>query len=230
MANTLIMNEKIRVSEVQLTGLQGEDLGIVSRDKALTMARELKADLVCLSLMSSPPPCKLMARGQAKQQTGKAKRGAAGSGGSRPDSGDGWSYTGSADGIGANGGYGAGARYGAGGGATAGGGRANAGGAHAGAGAKGGSGGKAGTQPAKVKELRLTPHIEEHDYDTKLRQAAKLLASGNGVQLVVRIQGKEGAKAKELLERLVRDLAASGKKQTGIQVSGKQAAVQLLPL
>jgi translation initiation factor IF-3 len=84
--------------------------------------------------------------------------------------------------------------------------------------------------PSKVKELRLTPHIEEHDYDTKLRQAAKLLTSGNGVQLVVRIQGKEGPKAKELLERMVKDLSGSGKKQSGIQVSGKQAAVQVLPL
>ena len=25
-------------------------------------------------------------------------------------------------------------------------------------------------QPQKTKEIRLTPHIEEHDYDTKLRQ------------------------------------------------------------
>ncbi len=207
MANSMIMNEKIRVSEVQLTGLQGEDLGVVSRDKALAMARELKADLVCLSLMSSPPPCKLMARGQAKQQTGKAKRADTG----RATSGEGWSYTGSESGVFAAGGAGGKGK--------------GAGGGSAGGGAKGGPG-----QPAKVKELRLTPHIEEHDYDTKLRQASKLLAAGNGVQLVVRLQGKEGPKAKELLERMVKDLASNGKKQTGIQVSGKQAAVQLNPL
>ncbi|MCA0756459.1 translation initiation factor IF-3 [Paenibacillus sp. N4] len=167
MSSSIIMNEKIRASEVHLTGLRGEDFGIVSRDEALAKARELKADLVCTSLMSSPPPCKLVAKGQAKQQAGQEIRS-----------------------------------------------KAQA----------------QGQQPAKVKELRLTPHIEEHDYDTKLRQAAKLLGSGNGVQLVVRIQGKEGAKAKELLERLVKDLAESGRKQTGIQVSGKQAAVQLIPL
>ncbi|WP_138755063.1 translation initiation factor IF-3 [Paenibacillus sinopodophylli] len=162
----VIMNEKIRASEVKLTGLRGEDLGIVTRDEALAKARELKVDLVCTSLMSSPPPCKLVAKGQAKQQADQEKRGE-----------------------------------------------------------------KVKDQPSKVKELRLTPHIEEHDYDTKLRQAAKLLGSGNGVQLVVRLQGsKEGPKAKELLERMVKDLAENGKKQSGIQVSGKQAAVQVLPL
>ncbi|WP_028612774.1 translation initiation factor IF-3 [Paenibacillus harenae] len=160
----MMMNEKIRASEVKLTGVNGEDLGIVSREEALAMARELKVDLVCTSLMSSPPPCRLTAKGQAKQQASREKRET-----------------------------------------------------------------RVKEQSGKVKELRLTPHIEEHDYDTKLRQAAKLLATGSGVQLVVRIQGKEGQKAKELLERMLKDLADNGRKQTGIQVSGKQAAVQVQP-
>jgi translation initiation factor IF-3 len=81
-----------------------------------------------------------------------------------------------------------------------------------------------------VKEIRLTANTEEHDYETKQRQAEKLLASGNAVQLVVKIQGKEGPKAKELLERLVKDLATVGKKETGLQLSGKQAAVKVNPL
>ncbi|HTG72013.1 MAG TPA: translation initiation factor IF-3 [Candidatus Udaeobacter sp.] len=165
MASMVMMNEKIRASEVHLTGLQGEDLGIVPRDEALAMARELKVDLVCTSLMSSPPPCKLVGKGQARKQADQEKRSA-----------------------------------------------------------------KVKEQPGKVKELRLTPHIEGHDYDTKLRQAAKLLGSGTSVQLVVRIQGKEGPKAKELLERMLKDLTESGRKQSGIGVSGKQASVQVLPL
>lgn len=159
----VMMNDKIKAAEVQLTGLHGKDLGIVAREEALAMARAAKADLVCLSLMSSPPPCKLEARGKARQQAPLAKR-------------------------------------------------------------------QEGGAAVKVKELRLTPHIEEHDYDTKLRQAAKLLAAGSSVQLTVRIQGKEGAKAKELLERLTRELAGSGTKQSGLQLSGKQATVVLLPL
>lgn len=50
----MILNEKIKASEVLLTGVNGEDLGIVSRDEALAMARKLKVDLACTSLFSSP--------------------------------------------------------------------------------------------------------------------------------------------------------------------------------
>lgn len=161
----IIMNEKIKASEVLLTGLNGESLGVVPRDEALRMAKELKADLVCTSLLSSPPPCKLTARGMAKQDASKEKQAV------RKQEG-----------------------------------------------------------PLKVKEIRLTAHIEDHDYETKCRQADKLLASGNAVQFVVKIQGKEGPQAKELLERMLKDLAASGKRETGIQLSGKQAAVKVVPL
>jgi translation initiation factor IF-3 len=162
----LIMNEKIKASEVALTGLNGEELGVVSRTEALELAKKLKADLVCTSLMSSPPPCKLTARGTAKQAAQQPKQNSSKTG-----------------------------------------------------------------QPVKTKELRLTAGIEDHDYDTKRRQAEKLLASGSAVQLVVRIQGaKEAPKAKELMERLLKDLASLGKRETGIQQSGKGAAVRVLPL
>jgi translation initiation factor IF-3 len=161
----MIMNEQIKASEVRLTGTDGEDLGIVSRAEALELARKLKVDLVCDSLFSSPPPCRLVAKGTAKRQKNEASRAERLAGGA-----------------------------------------------------------------AKVKELRLTPHIEDHDYDTKLRQAEKLLASGNAVQFVVKLgNSKEGAAAKELLERLLKELNASGRRETGIQVSGKQAAVKVNP-
>jgi len=157
----LIMNEKIKVSEVLLTGLHGEDLGILSTKEALAMAKQLKVDLVCTSLMSSPPPCKLIGAGAAKEQAQQERR---------------------------------------------------------------------REQAPKLKEIRLTPQIEDHDYDTKKNQAERILKAGDSVQFVVKISGKEGAKAKELLEELIKDLSAVGKKKTGIQLSGKQAAVQLDPL
>lgn len=163
-AQMIIMNEKIKASEVQLTGVNGEPLGIVPTSEALAMAKALKVDLVCESLLSSPPPCRLIGRSAAKQAAQQEKQQA-----------------------------------------------------------------RKREQPMKVKELRLTPHIEEHDYETKKDQAERLLKSGDAVLLNVRIQGKEGALAKELLERLLRDLSHCGAKQSGIQLSGKQAAVQVNP-
>lgn len=160
----MILNEQIKASEVQLTGLKGENLGIVSRSDALALAKQYKVDLICTSLMSSPPPCKLASRGAARQSADEVKS-------------------------------------------------------------------KLRNEAApKVKEIRLTAGIETHDYETKLRQAGKLLASGHAVQFVVKLQGKEGPKAKALLEQMLKDLALSGKGATGIQVSGKQAAVQVNPV
>lgn len=154
----MIKNEKIKALEVELTGVNGEALGVVPTAQALEMARKMRVDLVCTSLFSSPPPCRLVASGAIKEERQQARK---------------------------------------------------------------------KEQPAKIKEIRLTPNIEEHDYETKRNQAEKLLRAGNSVSLVVRIQGKEGAKAKSLLEELVQDLKDVGQKKTGIQVSGKQAMVEL---
>jgi len=163
----MILNEKIKASEVQLTGLDGEDMGIVSREEALKLAKKLKADLVCTSMMSSPPPCKLVSRGMAKQEALQEKQDEQ----------------------------------------------------------------RRSGVSAKVKELRLTVQIEDHDYETKRRQAEKWLASGYAVDMVIKLQGaKEGTLARELLKQLAQELSSRGKQETGIQVSGKQAAVKLSPL
>ena len=70
----MIKNEKIKASEIALTGLNGEDLGIMSTKEALALAKQHKVDLVCLSLMTSPPPCKLIRAGAAKQEAQQEKK------------------------------------------------------------------------------------------------------------------------------------------------------------
>ncbi|GIP35200.1 translation initiation factor IF-3 [Paenibacillus sp. J2TS4] len=157
----MIKNEKIKASEVQLTGISGEDLGIIATSEALAIAKKLKVDLVCKSLMSSPPHCQLIGAAAARQEAQQARK---------------------------------------------------------------------REQRLKLKEIRLTPKIEQHDYETKKQQAERLLKAGHSVWLVVRIQGKEGLQAKELLEELTKDLSSVGRRKTGIQLSGKQAAVQVDPV
>src|SRR5262245_58650268 len=73
-SSMLILNEKIKASEVRLKGLQGEDLGIVPTSEALQMAKSLKVDLVCESLMSSPPPCRLIRAGAAKEEAQQERK------------------------------------------------------------------------------------------------------------------------------------------------------------
>ncbi|MFD1885712.1 translation initiation factor IF-3 [Paenibacillus wenxiniae] len=158
----MIKNEKIKASEVYVTGIEGEDLGIMPTAEALKLAKQLKVDLVCTSLLSSPPPCQLIGAGAARQkQQQDAKR----------------------------------------------------------------------DRPAKLKEIRLTASIEDHDYETKQQQARRLLQSGHAVMLVVKTGNtKQSTAARKLLEDLLRDLKADGRPTTGIQVSGKQSMVQLDPL
>lgn len=170
----VVINEQIKATEVVLTGLRGEKLGVVSREEALAMARSQGLDLVCTSLMSSPPPCSLIPKGKGKAVAQKEAATARKAGSST---------------------------------------------------AQGGRNSK-----EKVKELRFTAHIEEHDYDTKLRQADKHLRSGKPVQLVVKASGaKESSAAKAVLERLLADLKESGVKDTGIQTGGKGSQVKLNP-
>ncbi|TKI55123.1 translation initiation factor IF-3 [Brevibacillus antibioticus] len=161
----MILNEKIKAAVVQLTGVNGEDLGIISTKEALQMAKEQGVDLVCLSLASSPPPCQLVNQTNYKEQVIKdnAKN-------------------------------------------------------------------RKAEKGVKVKEIRLSAYIEDHDYDTKKRQAERILSSGDAVQLTVKLEKKESQEAKRLIEQLIKDLTHCGKQDKGIQVSGKQVVANLLPL
>lgn len=154
----MLINQQIKTFEVELTGLDGEDLGIVKTQDALKLAREAKADLVCDSLMKSPPPCRLVRSGKVRQEQDKSRK---------------------------------------------------------------------LERAAKVKEIRFAAETEEHDLDTKIRQAERILAAGDSVLLTVKVTGKAGAAAKALLEQLVSRLKEAGRSKTGIQLSGKQAQVEL---
>ncbi|MGB9667545.1 MAG: translation initiation factor IF-3 [Thermosulfidibacteraceae bacterium] len=61
-----------------------------------------------------------------------------------------------------------------------------------------------------VKELRLRPKIEEHDYKVKLKHAREFIEEGNKVRVVLRFKGREIAHSDaglELLKRFANDLS-----------------------
>lgn len=43
----------------------------------------------------------------------------------------------------------------------------------------------------ELKELRVTPNIEEHDFNFKVKNAKKFLSDGNKVKITVRFRGRE---------------------------------------
>lgn len=61
----------------------------------------------------------------------------------------------------------------------------------------------------EVKEVRVTPNIEEHDFNFKTKNARKFLEDGDKVKISVRFRGRElnNTKAGQVvLERFIEDL------------------------
>jgi len=68
------INERIRTAEVRLIGPSGEQVGVVSIDQALRMAREADLDLVEVAPGSVPPVCKVMDYGKFKYEAAQKVR------------------------------------------------------------------------------------------------------------------------------------------------------------
>jgi translation initiation factor IF-3 len=65
------INDRIRGGDIRLIGAEGENVGVVSPERALQMAEEAGLDLVEISPNASPPVCKIMDFGKYKYETQK---------------------------------------------------------------------------------------------------------------------------------------------------------------
>jgi translation initiation factor IF-3 len=65
------LNREIMASEVRLTGVENEPLGVVSLTEALRMAGELDVDLVEIAATANPPVCRLTDYGKFRYQEQK---------------------------------------------------------------------------------------------------------------------------------------------------------------
>ncbi len=65
------INERIRGSEIRLIGVDGENVGVVSADRARVMAEAAGLDLVEISPNAVPPVCKIMDFGKFKYESQK---------------------------------------------------------------------------------------------------------------------------------------------------------------
>lgn len=83
-----------------------------------------------------------------------------------------------------------------------------------------------------VKEVRLTPNIDSHDFNTKLNQAIKFLNSGDKVKVSVRFRGREithSALGKDLLIRFRDEVGEAGTSDKDIKLEGRNMAMVLSP-
>ena len=65
------MNERIHAREIRVIGEEGQQLGILTPEEALRMAKELELDLVEVAPNGSPPVCRIMDYGKFKFQKSK---------------------------------------------------------------------------------------------------------------------------------------------------------------
>ena len=84
-----------------------------------------------------------------------------------------------------------------------------------------------------LKEVRLRPKIEDHDFEAKARSASKLLKAGDKVKITVLFRGREITHpelGRRLLQRMSQTLedVASPEKQPSLE--GKRMNIILVPL
>ena len=68
------VNERIRAPELRVIGIDGKQLGVMTRAQALSMAQELNTDLVEVAPQADPPVCRLMDFGKFQYERAKKER------------------------------------------------------------------------------------------------------------------------------------------------------------
>ncbi len=83
-----------------------------------------------------------------------------------------------------------------------------------------------------IKEVRLSPNIDEHDFNTKVNQGIKFLKSGDKVKVSVRFRGREithSSIGKDLLIRVQDAMSEVGVVEKGIKLEGRNMAMFVTP-
>jgi translation initiation factor IF-3 len=162
-----MVNDEIRVKEVRLIGVDGEQLGIKLTREAMQMAVDANLDLVNVAPTAKPPVCRIMDYGKYRYELQKKEKEA-----------------------------------------------------------------RKNQKIVDIKEIRLSATIDEHDFQTKLRNAVKFLNDGDKVKASVRFRGREIAHAeigKKVLDRLAVEVAEIAALERAPKLEGRSMIMILTP-
>jgi translation initiation factor IF-3 len=162
-----MVNDEIRVKEVRLIGVDGEQLGIKLTREAMQMATDANLDLVNVAPTAKPPVCRIMDYGKYRYELQKKEKEA-----------------------------------------------------------------RKNQKIVDIKEIRLSATIDEHDFQTKLRNAVKFLNDGDKVKASVRFRGREIAHAengKKVLDRLAVEVADISSMERAPKLEGRSMIMILTP-
>ena len=161
-------NNRITSPEVQVINSDGENLGVLNLQEAISKAKDENLDLIEIAPNAKPPVCKIMDMGKYKYDAQK---------------------------------------------------KAN----------------KAKKKQKKIdlKEIKLRPVTEVHDYTFKIKNAQKFLSKGDKVKFTIRFKGRELQHThlgNELMEKIKADMSSIGKIELHPKFDGKQMIMVIQPL
>ena len=84
-----------------------------------------------------------------------------------------------------------------------------------------------------LKEIKLRPVTEIHDYNFKIKNAQRFLEKGDKVKFTVRFKGREMQHTElgnKLMERIINDTSSLGKVEVEPKFEGKQIIMIIQPL
>ena len=83
-----------------------------------------------------------------------------------------------------------------------------------------------------IKEIKMRPNIDTHDYDVKMRSVNKFIDQGDKVKVTLRFRGREMAHQElgmDLLKRVQDDVAEIAKIEAFPRLEGRQMLMVLAP-
>ena len=84
----------------------------------------------------------------------------------------------------------------------------------------------------EVKEIKLRPGIDKHDYDVKMKAVQRFFEEGDKVKVTLRFRGREMAHQQlgmEVLQRVKGDLEPIAKVESEPRLEGRQMVMVLAP-
>ena len=161
-------NNRINSSEVQVIDSDGENLGTLNLQEAISKAKNEGLDLIEIAPNAKPPVCKIMDIGKYKYDQQKKANKA-----------------------------------------------------------------KKNQRKVELKEIKLRPVTEVHDYTFKIKNAQKFLAKGDKVKFTIKFKGRELQHTNlgnELMNKIKVDMENVGKIELQPKFDGKQMIMVVQPL
>jgi translation initiation factor IF-3 len=161
-------NNRITAPEVQVIGSDGDNIGILNTNEAISIAKEQGLDLIEIAPNAKPPVCKIIDMGKFKYDAQK---------------------------------------------------KANV--------------AKKKQKIVALKEIKMRPVTETHDYDFKVKNAKKFIGKGDKVKFTIRFKGRElqhSHLGRELMDKIKIDMQDIGKVELHPKFDGKQMIMVIQPL